>query len=137
MFTTGAALSKLSGPVVKVALSPARSVTDTSPVTPAPSALITSGLVVLVEAMPDSASLRVNGTLTLVLFQPLTFGRGVAAPNVRTGGVASRLMVTEFDTVPLAEVTLQVKATPAVSAVTLLTPQPVLLRIFPVVIQLT
>ena len=118
-------------------LLPARSVTTTWPVMPAPSVLSTIGLVVLVDASPDIASLRVNEMLTLVLFQPFAFGTGEGVPKFSTGGVASRLRVTEFDTVPLAEVTLQVKVTPAVSAVTLLMPQPVLLRMFPVVIQLT
>src|SRR6186997_2744566 len=124
MLTAGGVLSILRGSVPKMTLFPARSVTVTWPVTPAPSALITAGLVVPVEAIPDSASLTANGTLTLVLFQPLTFGSGVAAPNVSTGGVASRLTVIVLLAEPPPETMLHVKVTPAVSVVTLLMPQP-------------
>ena len=84
----------------------------------APSVLTTSGLAALVEASPDSASLRVNGMLTLVLFQPLVFGAGEGVPKVSTGGVASRLMVTELLVVPAPEATVQLNVVPAVSAVT-------------------
>ena len=78
----------------------------------------------LVDASPDIASLVVNGMLTLVLFQPFMFGAGEGVPKVSTGGVASRLTVTELLAVPPPEMTLHVKVTPAVSVVTLLLPQP-------------
>src|SRR5262245_58253756 len=108
----------LRGTLVNVALLPATSVTTTWPVRFAPSVLKTSGLVVLVDASPDIASLRVNGMLTLVLFQPFAFGAGEGVPKLSTGGVASRLMVTEALAVPPPEVTLQEEMMPLVSAFT-------------------
>ena len=74
-----------------------------------------SGLVALVDASPDIASLRVNGMLTFVLFQPFAFGTGEGVPNVKTGGVASRLMFTDSVVVPAPDVTLHVNVVPAVS----------------------
>src|SRR5436190_15355021 len=118
----------LRGTVVNVAALPARSVTTTCLVSPAPSVLKTIGLVVLVDASPDSASLRVNGMLTLVLFQPFTLAAGEGVPKLSTGGVASRFTVTELLADPPPERTLQVNVTPAVSVVTLLVPQPLLER---------
>src|SRR6185503_20337247 len=107
----GATLSMLRATLVKVALLPALSVTVTWPVTFAPSVLHTSGLAMLVDASPDSASLRVNGMLTLVLFQPLALGAGEGLPKFSTGGVASRFTVTEALVVPPEEVVEQVSVT--------------------------
>ena len=118
----------LSGTVVNVPTLPARSVTTTWPVTPAPSVLITSGLLLLVVLTPDIASLRVNNTLTLLLIQPFAFGAGVGVPNVSTGGVASRFRLIELLVVPPADVTLQVNVALAVSVVTMLVTHPVLER---------
>jgi len=73
------------------------------------------GLAMLVDASPDSASLRVNGMLTLVLFQPLALGAGEGLPKFSTGGVASRFTVTEALVVPPEEVVEQVSVTPLVS----------------------
>ena len=53
------------------------------------------------------------------MFQPAPFGAGVTAPQVRLGGVASRLIITGTELVPPALVAVQVKVVPAVSAVTL------------------
>src|SRR5688572_12086401 len=103
----------LRSTVVNVALLPALSVTTTWRVIPGPSVLSTNGLVALVEASPDMASLRVNAMLTLVLFQPLEFGTGEGVPKFSTGGVASRFRVTELLAVPPPETTLQVSVTPA------------------------
>src|SRR6185436_18604399 len=114
----------LRATLVKVALLPALSVTVTWPVTFAPSVLNTSGLAMLVDASPDSASLRVNGMLTLVLFQPVALGTGEGLPKFSTGGVASRFTVTELLVVPQPEVTLQVSKTPAVSVFKTLASQP-------------
>src|SRR4029079_16693658 len=106
---------------------PALSVTVTWPVTFAPSVLNTSGLAMLVDASPDSASLRVNGMLTLVLFQPLALGAGEGLPKFSTGGVASRFTVTEALVVPPEEVVEQVSVTPLVSVEIVAGPQPVVL----------
>src|SRR6187401_2000700 len=95
---------------------------------PAPSMPSTTGLVVLVDARPDSASLRVNGMLTFVLFHPFTFAAGEGVPNVSSGGVASRFTVTELLAVPPPDATLHVKMAPAVSARTLLSSHPLLER---------
>src|SRR5688572_26161925 len=121
----------LRGTLVNVALFPALSVTTTWPVTPAPSVLSTSGVATLVDARPDSASLRVNAMLTLVLFQPLELGVGEGVPKASTGGVASRLSVTELLAVPPAEITEQLNVIPAVSVVTFAVSQPVVLRMLP------
>src|SRR4051812_10977914 len=115
----------LRSTLVNVAELPALSVTTTWPLTAAPSALSTRGLAMLVDARPDIASLRVNGMLTLVLFQPYEFGVGVGLPNVSTGGVASRFTVTDAFAVPPPEVTLQPSTTPTVSASTTRVSQPV------------
>ena len=62
--------------------------------------------------------------LTSVLFQPFAFGAGEGVPNVSTGGVASRWMMTELLAVPPPEVTVQLSVTPAVSVVMSLVSQP-------------
>src|SRR4051812_7790399 len=121
---TGAVLSTLRATLVNVAWLPALSTTTTWPVTFAPSVLSTSGLATLVEARPESASPRVNAMLTLVLFHPLVFGTGEGVPKLSTGGVASRLMVTELLEVPAPEATAQLNVIPAVSVVTVLSLQP-------------
>src|SRR5690349_5330036 len=69
--------------------------------------------------------------LTLVLFQPLVFGTGDGVPKLSTGGVASRLMVTDALVVPPADVTEQLNVTPAVSVVTLPVSQPAVPRMLP------
>src|SRR3569833_1088907 len=121
----GAVLSMFRGTLVNVAVLPASSVTTTWPVTPCPSALTTSGLVLLEEATPESASLSVNGMFTLGLFQPFAVGTGDGVPNGSTGGVASRFTVTDRVVVPPADVTLQVNVSPSVSLVTALDSHPV------------
>ena len=78
----------------------------------------------LVDARPDNTSVRVNGMLTFVLFQPFTLTAGVGEPKESTGGVASRFTVTELLAVPPCETTLHVKVTPAVSAAWLTVEQP-------------
>jgi hypothetical protein len=83
-----------------------------------------TGLGELLDATPDVASFVVNGTLTLVLFHPRLLGAGVFVPNASCGAVASRFTVTDCVVVPPAEVAEHVNVMPAVSAVTLLAPQP-------------
>ena len=91
--SVGGVLSILKPGDVNVALLPATSLTVTVPVTEAPSAAKFSGLGIDVDPKPDRASAAVNGTDTLVLFQPAAFGAGVADPNVNEGGVLSILML--------------------------------------------
>src|SRR5207248_9737852 len=74
------------------AMFPARSVTDTLPLTAAPSAVSSSGLGIDVDATPDSASSGVNGSATSVRFQPFAFGAGSCARYCSVGGVKSRRM---------------------------------------------
>src|SRR5258708_13175391 len=75
-------------------------------------------------AMPESASAPVNVTVTLVLFQPAPFGAGVAEASA-VGGVLSILMVTVTEREsPAPFVAMQVMLVPAVSAVSVITPQP-------------
>src|SRR5262249_51499878 len=109
---------------------PALSVTVTWPVTPSPSALITSGLVALFEAMPLVASATVNGAFTFVLFHPFAFVAGENEPQASVGGVASRLIVTDLLVVPAPDVTLQLNVVPVVSVVTVVFTQPVCDRMF-------
>ena len=74
-------------------------------------------------AIPEPASLQVKLTVTGPLRQPLALAAGLALPMM-VGRVASRWMVTDFSAVPPVLVAEQVKAVPAVSAVTVLVPHP-------------
>src|SRR5205807_2638626 len=119
METAGGVLSILKAGLVKVAVLPATSVTVTVPVTAAPSAVSTNGLVAgLVLATPDRASAAVKGTETFVLFHPAALGAGVAGPKVSVGGVLSILTVWEVNVavLPATSVTVTVAVAPAVSS---------------------
>src|SRR6187549_1674389 len=109
---------------VNVALFPATSVTVTCAVTPAPVSVIGSGFGVSLAATPDVASEASKATATGAMRQPLASAAGMASPNVRVGGVASRLMVTEREAVPPGEVAVQVSVVPTVSVVIDVAPQP-------------
>ena len=63
-----------------------------------------------------------------MLFQPLALAAGDREP-LRVGAVASRLTVTLSDAVPPADVAEHVNVVPAVSAVTVVEPQPEGLRV--------
>src|SRR5437660_631677 len=111
METAGGVLSILKAGLVKVAVLPATSVTVTVPVTAAPSAVSTNGLVAgLVLATPDRASAAVKGTETFVLFHPAALGAGVAVPKVSVGGVLSifTVRVVEVAMFPASSVALNV-----------------------------
>jgi len=89
----GAVLSMLMPEAVAGSLTlPALSVQVPEADWPAPSAARTAGAVQL--AIPESASLPVNVTVTSVLFQPLAFAPGLALA-LAVGGVLS--MLTECD----------------------------------------
>src|SRR5215831_13515152 len=106
------------------AVLPARSTTWTWVDCAAPAWLKTSGLAGVALAIPDIESVALYGTFTTELFQPSAFGSGESAPNASSGGVASRLTVTDFVAVPPGVVTVQVNVVPAVSLLTTLEPQP-------------
>jgi hypothetical protein len=75
-------------------------------------------------AMPERLSVPVNVTVTLVLFQPAAFGAGEALAAA-VGGVLSSLTVTDaVCESPAPFVAVQVMVVPAVSAVSVITPQP-------------
>src|SRR5205807_1029263 len=117
--SVGAVLSLLKAARVKLPVWPATSVTVTVPVTAAPSAVSTNGLVAgLVLATPDRASAAVKGTETFVLFHPAALGAGVAGPKVSVGAVLSILTVCEVNVavLPATSVTVTVAVAPAVSS---------------------
>ena len=72
---------------------------------------------------PLIASVPVVVIVALPAYQP--WAPGVPeTERMAVGGVASRLMVTEFELLPPALVALQVKVAPVVSVLTLAAPQP-------------
>ena len=64
-----------------------------------------------------------NVTVTSVLFQPCVFAAGDRDPLI-VGAVASRLMVTEAESVPPPLVAVQVSVVPGVSLETVVGSQP-------------
>jgi hypothetical protein len=72
---------------------------------------------------PDIASVHVNDMPTSPLFHPFAFAAVVLDPPAE-GGVASRLIVTEFDDVPPVLVAVHVNVCPGVSVETVMAPQP-------------
>jgi hypothetical protein len=62
--------------------------------------------------IPEVASAQVKLTVTSVLFQLSAFVAGERLPLI-VGGVASRLMVTDLESVPPALVAVQVSGMPA------------------------
>ena len=71
----------LTGGVVKEALLPAASVTTTCLLRPVPSPAISSGLLVLVEAIPEVASVVSKVNVTSLLCQPEALAAGEGGPN--------------------------------------------------------
>src|SRR5262245_53274281 len=94
---------------------PETSVTVKLRATPDAAPVKISGLVVLALANPEVASLLLKGSVTSVLFQPAAVAAGEAQPNPTSGGVTSRLIVTERVVVPPCEVAVQMNVVPAVS----------------------
>ena len=115
---------------MNVALLPAMSVTTTCAVRPDPSTAMESGLALLVENTPDSASFASNAIDTAVEFQPSASAAGEPALKVSVGATVSRRIVTELVAVPPSEVALQVKVTPEVSSLTEVVAHPVLEETF-------
>jgi hypothetical protein len=120
----GAVLSMLTVAVAGALTLPALSVQVPLAACPAPSLLRTTADVQV--PIPDSASLPLKVTVTSVLFQPSVFAAGDGEADA-VGAVASRLIVTDCDAVPPALVALQVSVVPAVSAVIVMGPQPLVL----------
>src|SRR6188768_1473846 len=129
-----------TGIVSKVAVLPAPSVTTTEALRLAPSPVTTTGLLMLVEAIPDRESDVSNAKRTSPPYQPAELAAGDGAPKTSWGGVASRLIVAVCVVVPPADVAVHVNVMPAVSVTMLLAPQPSLESMgayAPVVVQLT
>jgi hypothetical protein len=90
---------------------------------PVPSVLRITGAVQ--PAMPDSASVPANVTVTLVLFQPAALGAGIADATA-VGGVMSSLSVADTDAAsPAPSTAMQVNVMPAVSVARATGSQPV------------
>jgi hypothetical protein len=79
--TDGGERSMETADVLKVALLPAPSVTITWARRFAPSPVMTTGLLLLVEATPDVTSVVSNAMLTSLANQPAEFGTCVGEPN--------------------------------------------------------
>jgi hypothetical protein len=104
---------------VAVAAFPARSVAEPVADKFVPSAARITGNVTDPGAIPDSASVAVNETVTSLLFQPFSFGEGLSA-TITTGGVRSienGALVTDA-VAPDESVTVPVTVWPAPSDVT-------------------
>src|SRR5258708_3084911 len=124
VLVTGAVLSILIPLTDAGALTfPATSVQVPLAEKPVPSALRITGAVQL--AIPDSASVPANVTVTLVLFQPAALGAGVA-DAIAVGGVMSILIVAETeDPTPAPSTAVHVNVVPAVSVLSVIESHPV------------
>ena len=121
--------SMLTGGVAKLAEFPAVSVTVTLTVSPAPSPVMTTGLLLLVEATPD---MTIRGGerkahIAVVPARGIRRGRGRLRMSASVAWLL-RLIVTDSVAVPPAEVAVQVNVMPDVSAATVLASHPSLLE---------
>src|SRR5215216_2155255 len=76
--------------------------------------------------MPEGASVPLKTTSTAWLYQLPKSGARFGTPLTPVGAVASRLIVTDCELVPPALVAVQVRVVPAVSALIVVEPQPLL-----------
>src|SRR5437016_10302069 len=122
----------MTGPVLSIFTvtelepeSPAKFVALQVITVPAVSPVSVMSLHPVLDATPETRSVTVHFTVTLVLFQPAALGKGVTV-GVITGGVLSSFTVTEFEPEsPATFVALHVITVPVVSAVSVTSPHPV------------
>ena len=119
--TVGAVSSILIGVTVAEPTLPALSVQEPDTDWLAPCVLTVVGGEQL--AMPEVESIPVKVTVTEELFHPYVSGIGASVPPT-TGGVVSRLIVTDCDAEPPAPVAEHVNVCPVVSVLTVAGPQP-------------